>query len=123
MENQTFTYNYSAAQTEEVEKIRKRYAPQQPDKMERLRMLDAKVQNAGMIESLCLGIIGVLIFGIAMCFGLGVFGAARWPAIPIGIVGIAIMLPAYSLYKYLYQKKKAELTPEILQLSEELIGK
>ena len=93
------------------------------DKMERLRQLDDKVQNAGMIESLCLGIIGILIFGVAMCFGLRVFGAVWWPAIPIGIVGVALMLPAYPLYKHLYGKKKAELTPEILRLIEELTGK
>jgi hypothetical protein len=123
MENQTFTYSYSATQTREVEEIRKRYVPEEQDKMERLRRLDAKVQNAGMVESLCVGIIGLLIFGVAMCFGLGVFATAWWPAIPIGIVGIAVMSPAYPLYQYLYQKKKAELTPEILRLSEELIGK
>ena len=91
--------------------------------MERLRALDNKVQNAGMVESLCLGIIGVLIFGVAMCFALGVFGGAWWPAIPVGIVGVALMLPAYPLYLYLSRKKKEALTPEILALAEELIGK
>lgn len=123
MENNTFTYNYSATQKREVEEIRKKYAPHEMDKMERLRRLDDKVQNAGMIESLCLGIIGLLIFGVAMCFGLRVFGAVWWPAVPIGIVGLAVMLPAYPLYKYLYEKKKAELTPEILRLIDELTGK
>ena len=92
MENQTFTYSYSATQTREVEEIRKRYVPEEQDKMERLRRLDEKVQNAGMVESLCVGIIGLLIFGVAMCFGLGVFGTAWWPAIPIGIVGIAVII-------------------------------
>ena len=123
MENYTFRYQYSAAQSKEVQEIRKKYVPREMDKMERLRILDSKVQKAGMTESLCLGIIGALIFGIAMCFGLDVFGAAWWPAIPFGILGVAMMLPAYPLYKYLYNKKKVALTPEILQLTEELIGK
>ena len=123
MENSTFTYNYSATQKKEVEAIRKKYVPHEVDKMERLRELDDKVQGAGVIESLCLGIIGILIFGIAMCFGLRVFGGVWWPAIPIGIVGVAAMLPAYPLSRHLYRKKKEELTPEILKLSEELIGK
>ena len=123
MENNTFTYRYSAAKAREIEAIRKKYLPHEPDKMERLRRLDDQVQGAGMVESLCVGIIGILIFGIAMCFGLGVFGATWWPAIPIGIIGVAIMLPAYPLYRYLYHKKKEDLTPEILRLSEELIGK
>ncbi len=123
MENNTFIYNYSATQQKEVEAIRKKYVPKERDKMDRLRALDSKVQNAGTIESLCLGIIGVLIFGVAMCFALGVFGTAWWPAIPIGIVGVALMLPAYPLYKRLHNKKKEALTPEILALTEELIGK
>lgn len=123
MENNTFTYQYSATQRSEAEKIRKKYVPQSLDKMENLRKLDDKVQNAGVVESLCLGIIGILIFGIAMCFGLGVFNTAWWPAIPFGIIGTVIMLPAYPLYTYLHNKKKEELTPEILKLSDELIGK
>lgn len=123
MENNTFTYNYSAEWSKEVEAIRKKYVPHEEDKMERLRRLDDTVQSAGMIEALCLGIVGVLIFGVALCFGLGVFGDAWWPAIPIGIVGLAVMLPAYPLYKHLYNKKKEALAPEILKLTEELIGK
>lgn len=123
MKDNVFIYNYSATERREVEAIRKRYATEEPDKMARLRALDNKVKNAGMTESLCLGIVGLLIFGVAMCFALGVFGTAWWPAIPIGIFGIAVMLPAYPLYLYLYNKKKAELTPEILALTDELIGK
>ena len=123
MKDNVFIYNYSATQKSEVEAIRKKYVPQETNKMERLRYLDNKVQNAGMTESLCLGIVGLLIFGIAMCFALGTFGSAWWPAIPIGIVGVAVMLPAYPLYRHLYNKKKEELTPEILALTEELLGK
>lgn len=121
--NKVFTYQYLATQNREVEAIRKKYAPHEMDKMERLRQLDDKVQGAGMIESLCIGIIGIMLFGIAMCFGLGVFNTAWWPAIPIGIIGVAMMLPAYPLYRHLYNKKKEELAPEILKLTEELIGK
>ena len=123
MENNKFTYQYSAETAAEVREIRKRYAPQEMDALERLRMLDGEVQNAGMVASLCLGVIGCLIFGVAMCFGLDVFGLAFWPSIPLGILGAALMLPAYPLYRYLHDKKKAELAPEILKLTEELIGK
>ena len=123
MDNNTFSYQYSAQQRHEIESIRKKYLPAGVNKMERLRMLDGKVQRAGMIESLCLGIIGVLVFGLAMCFGLNVFEAAWWPAIPLGIIGTLLMIPAYPLCKYIYRKRKEELTPEILQLTEELGGK
>lgn len=123
MENNVFSYTYSAKEAREVEEIRKKYVPHEQDKMERLRRLDNRVQGAGMIESLCLGIIGLLIFGVALCFGLGVLGPAWWLSIPMGILGLGVMFPAYPLYRYLYGKKKAELTPEILRLIEELTGK
>jgi hypothetical protein len=32
------------------------------------------------------------------------------------------MAPAYPIYKHLHNKKKEELTPEILALSEEITG-
>lgn len=121
MENTSFAYQYSAKRNREIENIRKRYLQAEESKLERVKKLDACVQSAGMIESLCLGIIGVLIFGVAMCFGLSVFGNVWWPAIPSGIVGTALMLPAYPLYKRLNKKKKEELAPEILRLSEEII--
>ncbi len=40
---ETFTYTYSAAQQNEVKRIREKYAPptQEQDKMEQLRRLDA----------------------------------------------------------------------------------
>lgn len=123
MEKNTFTYRYSAAQSKEAEAIRKRYVTHEADKLERLRLLDGKVQQAGVAESLCLGVIGVLIFGLAMCFGLGALGSAWWLSFPLGIIGIAVMLPAYPLYRYLYNKKREELTPEILRLSEEIMKK
>lgn len=119
--NNTFTYQYSAKQSREVENIRKKYLPQEESKLDRLKKLDSKVQSAGMIPSLCIGVIGMLLFGIGMCFGLGVFGGAVFFKYLFGIVGIAVMLPAYPVYKYLARKTKEELTPEILQLSEELM--
>ena len=63
MENNTFRYNYSATKNQEVESIRKKYMPHEESKLERLKKLDRRAQEAGMIESLCLGIIGVLVFG------------------------------------------------------------
>ena len=116
-----FTYRYSAPQNKEVESIRSKYLPRQESKLERLRRLDRRVQSAGMIPSLSLGIVGCLIFGVGLCFGLGVFGGAAWLAVLLCIIGAAVMLPAYPLYLHIAKKTKEQLTPEILRLSEELI--
>ena len=122
MENKSFTYNYSAARNTEVENIRKKYMPREESKIEMLKRLDDRVQMAGMIESLCLGIIGALVFGIGMCFFLDVFTGATWLTALLMVIGTLLMSPAYPIYRHIARKTKAELAPEILRLSEEIIN-
>ncbi len=121
MENNTFSYNYSAARNKEVENIRKKYMPKEESKIETLKRLDDRVQTAGMIEGLCLGIIGALVFGIGMCFFLEVFAGAVWLTVLFMVIGTLLMIPAYPIYRIISRKTKAKLIPEILRLSEEIM--
>ena len=122
MENNTFTYNYSAARNKEVENIRRKYLPEEESKLETLKRLDYKVQSAGMIESLCIGIIGALVFGIGVCFFLDVFAGVVWLTALFMIIGTLLMIPAYPIYRIISRKAKAKLTPEILRLLEEIMN-
>ena len=122
MENKSFTYNYSAARNKEVESIRRKYMPREESKLETLKRLDGKVQNAGVIESLCLGIIGALVFGLGLCFGLDIFAGGAWLTVLLMVLGTVIMIPAYPIYRKIASKTKSELTPEILRLSEEIMS-
>ena len=121
MENNTFTYQYSASENREVESIRRKYMPREETKLEALKRLDSRAQSAGMVESLCLGVIGALVFGIGMCFFLEVFAGSPFITAIFMIIGTLMMLPAYPMYKYISKKTKDELTPEILRLSEEIM--
>ena len=121
MENTTFNYTYSAARNKEVESIRNKYMPHEESKLERLKKLDLRVQMAGTIESLCFGIVGALVFGIGMCFFLDVFAGAAWLTAILMICGTLLMIPAYPIYRRIARKTRAELTPEILRLSEEIM--
>ena len=121
MENNTFSYNYSAERSREVESIRRKYMPKEESKLEKLKRLDLCVQTAGTIESLCFGIVGALVFGLGMCFFLDVFEGAAWLSALFMIVGSLIMIPAYPIYRRIARKTKTELTPEILRLSEEIM--
>jgi len=121
MENNTFTYQYSAARNREVETIRKKYMPREEDKLETLKRLDLRVRNAGVVESLSMGIPGALIFGIGLCFFLDVFVGAIWIAALLMTAGGLLMIPAYPLYKRIAHKTRTALTPEILRLSEEIL--
>ena len=87
----SFTYQYSTNQSREVESIRRKYLPKAESKIETLRKLDARVQAAGIIPSLCIGVIGCLIFGIGMCFGLDVFEGADWLTLLFCIPGVITM--------------------------------
>ena len=121
MENKSFTYNYSAARNNEVESIRRKYMPREESKLEKLKRLDYRVQMAGMIEGLCFGIIGALVFGVGMCFFLDVFAGAAWLMAILMICGTLLMIPAYPIYRSIARKTRVELTPEILRLSEEIM--
>ncbi len=118
-----FVYNYSASVDAEVQEIRKKYLPQAESKLEELKRLDNTVQKAGIIESLCVGIIGCLVFGVGMCLGMQVLGSgilATVFGVVLGIIGIGVMLLAYPIYRKKYTAKKNEYTDRILELTAEL---
>ena len=122
----TFIYNYSAKDNKEVQEIRSKYLPREESKLEELKRLDYTVQNSGMIESLCAGIGGVLIFGSGLCLAMQVIGSGVFSivfGILLGIVGMIGMIIAYPVYRKMMQKAKAEYAPRILQLTDELIMK
>ncbi|MBR6624239.1 MAG: hypothetical protein IKK91_10155 [Ruminococcus sp.] len=118
--NETFSYTYSAKQQEEIKKIREKYAPQTPDKMEQLRRLDAGVTRKGTVISLIAGIIGTLILGTGMSLCM-VWTDMFLPGIIIGIIGIAVVSSAYPLYSHITKKERKKIAPEIIRLTDELM--
>ena len=122
----TFIYNYSAKENKEIQDIRSKYLPREESKLEELKRLDYTVQNSGMIESLCAGIGGVLIFGLGLCLAMQVIGSGVFSivlGILLGIVGMIGMIIAYPVYRKMVQKAKADYAPRILQLTDELMMK
>mgnify|MGYP006916086877 CR=1 FL=1 len=121
--SENFEYSYSAERQSEIEAIRKKYLPreEQESKMEQLRKLDASVGTRALIASMALGILSALVFGVGMCcflvWSLWVLGAV------LCVIGVVGMLIAPWLYRKLVEKRKAEIAPEILRLTEELSQK
>ena len=123
MNQETFTYSYSAKQNSEVLEIRKKYMPQEESKFEELKRLDYIVQTSGMTESLCAGIGGALVFGLGLCLTTQVIGNGVLLivlGVLLGIVGIAGMLAAYPVYRRVFDNTKQKFTPRILELTAEL---
>lgn len=120
-EKNTFYYTYSSTKNSEVQEIRKKYLPPEENKLELLKHLDNSVKNAGLVSSLCTGIIGCLVFGIGLCFAMNILGNSMVFGIILGIFGTLMMGAAYPMYLNAVKKKKEELTPRILALADELI--
>lgn len=116
--NNKFEYTYSAKQQEELNNIRKKYLPQEESKMDRLHRLDESVTRPGTIISIIVGIIGTLTMGFGMCLCLE--WSAFVPGVIIGIAGMAILVAAYPIFKYITNKQKEKIAPEILRLTEEI---
>ena len=124
MSNQ-FNFKYTAPSQEErkeIDSIRRQYAPQEQTetKIQRLRRLDALVKNTAVIWSLCLGVIGILIFGLGLTMMLE-WNIWLWGVVLMGI-GSVPMAIAYPVYKGVLKKYKTRYGEEILRLSEELLN-
>ena len=125
MQDQIFSYNYSAKENSEVMAIRKKYLPQSESKIEELKRLDNLVQSSGLIESLCAGFIGFMLLGLGVCLTVQIIGFGGWLivlGILLAIAGIIGMAVAYPVYRKIFSKTKAKYTPRILELAAELSG-
>ncbi|MGN0573545.1 MAG: hypothetical protein ACI4IX_06360 [Acutalibacteraceae bacterium] len=123
MDKEKNTYLYSAAENKEIKRIREKYeTPEKKDsKMEQLRKLDASVHNAAVASSLAVGIIGALILGFGMSCALVWSDKMFVAGIIFGIIGIIIAAFAYPVYKAVTEKKRKEVAPLILELTDELL--
>ncbi len=121
---ETFTYTYSAKERQEIQSIREKYAPpnQEAASMERLRRLDASATKGAAIVSLIVGILSALLLGIGMCCTM-VPGWEQYfiPGIVVGVIGIIGVISAYPIYTHMVRRRRAQLAPEIIRLSDELM--
>lgn len=122
MENKkdSFEYSYSSEQQKEIEQIRKKYLPQEEDKMEQLRRLDQSAAKKGTIYSIVAGVVGTLIMGLGLTCSIEWGGILMIPGILIGIIGMVLMGIAYPIYTRVTKKEREKIAPQILALTEEL---
>ena len=122
MNENAFSYTYSASENQEVLRIRKKYLPKEETKLEELKRLDSLVQNSGVIQGLCAGIGGCLVFGLGLCLAMEVIGHMIWLGVILGLVGTAGMLAAFPIYRKIFHKSKSQHSPRILELAAQLSG-
>ena len=129
MDNNDFTYNYSAKEQQELKAIRSKYVAPAEDSMARLRRLDSGVTKKAQSVALTLGIIGTLILGLGMSLimtdlaatlGLSTT-AALIAGVAIGVAGGVLVSLAYPIYNAVLRRERARIAPEIIRLTDELI--
>ena len=74
-----------------------------------------------MAVSLTVGILGALILGFGMSCIMVWSEKMFVPGIILGIIGIAVSVFAYPIYKIKAEKKRKEIAPLIIKLTDELI--
>lgn len=121
MDNQEgrFEYTYSAAEQEEIEKIKSKYVQKGEDKLEQIRALDASVTKPGTIAGITMGVIGMLMFGGGLSATL-VSSSLFIPGVILGLAGIVLMAAAYPVYKKITDKQREHIAPQILAMIDEL---
>lgn len=124
-QNKKFEYTYAApteSERRETEEIRKQYQPlsSEDDRLTRLKKLDGKVKRPPEIWSICLGTIGLLIFGGGMAIVLEtshiVLGSF------VAVLGLFPIAAAYPVYKYVLKKGKEKYGEEIVKLASEILN-
>ena len=112
-----------------AQKIRTQYMEQQPSELDALRELDAKAKRPANVFAYTFGGISAIIMGTGMSLVMTEVGAAiglanaMVPGIVIGVVGMAMAIINYPIYKSILASRKEKYADQILALSEKIMNK
>ena len=124
MDNEKFTYTYTALSEEErinVQSLKNKYSEEKEvlSDLQRLKKLDAKIESASKITGLVFGIISCLIFGAGLAFILEF--AFYFLGIVLCIVGLIGMIFTPFLSRKVRNNYKNKYKDEILSLANKLL--
>lgn len=111
-----------------VQKIRTQYIEQEHTDLDALRALDAKVKRPANVFAYTFGSLSAIIMGAGMSLVMTDIGAilglaeVMIPGIMVGILGMAMALLTYPIYKSILRARKRKFAPEILRLSEKALN-
>lgn len=112
-----------------AQKIRAQYMEKQTTELDELRRLDAKVKRPASVFAYIFGSIGAVVMGAGMSLVMTDIGAsigltnAMIPGIIVGVIGMAMALVNYPIYKGILKSRKRKYGSKILEMSERIIQK
>ena len=111
-----------------AKKIRAQYVEKESSELDTLRELDRKVRRPANIFAYIFGSIAAIIMGAGMSLVMTDIGAMVGilnplvPGIVVGIIGMALALVNYPMYKAILGNRKKRYGDEILSLSEKIMN-
>ena len=109
-----------------VEKIRSQYMETKHTDLDALKALDAKVKRPANVFGYTYGSIGAIVMGAGMSLVMTDIGAmiglgdTMIPGIVTGVVGMAMALTTYPIYKKILDSRKKKYTHQIMELSDRI---
>lgn len=109
-----------------VQKIRTQYTEKQHTELEELKALDAKVKRPANAFAYIYGILGAIVMGAGMSLCMTDIGAALGladamiPGVAVGVVGLALVLTTYPIYKRILAGRRKKYAQRIIALSDKL---
>lgn len=111
-----------------VQKIRTQYTEKQHTELDELKELDAKVKRPANVFAYIYGSVSAIVMGSGMSLVMTEIGTiigisnAMLPGVVIGVVGMAMALSTYPIYKKILAARKKKYAPEILALSDKIVN-
>lgn len=111
-----------------AQKIRTQYIEKESTELDALRELDKKVKLPANIFAYTFGSIGAVVMGSGMSLVMTELGSilgmenAMVPGIIIGVIGMAMALVNYPIYKIILRSRKDKYGDEIISLSDKIIN-
>ncbi len=112
-----------------VQKIRTQYMEKESTELDALRALDAKVKRPANLFAYIFGSFAAIVMGSGMSLVMTDIGEMigltdpMIPGICIGIVGMALALVNYPIYKKMLASRRQKYAAEIMRLSDKIMGK
>lgn len=111
-----------------VQKIRSQYTEKKTTALDALRKLDAKVKRPANVFAYVFGSVSAIIMGSGMSLIMTDIGETlgmtntMTPGIIIGVVGLAMALINYPLYKCILATRQKKYAEQIVKLSDSIMG-
>jgi len=111
-----------------AQKIRAQYMEKQVSELDELRALDAEVKKPANVFGYVFGSISAIIMGAGMSLTMTDIGATLGISSPmvigivVGVIGMAMAIANYPIYKSILNSRREQYAAEILALSDKVMN-